>query len=113
MAKIVPILAAITERIGLLDHSGELVKWLEPEEARGYLLRGEVVAVRTKRKVRALKLIADYSDCGQPARRSGSSPGIPHTHETYFNPPRVFTFDRVPPSIRPLFTAVVKDCLAA
>lgn len=111
MSKIVPLLDAISERVKLFDLAGEFIRWIEPEAARGYLQRGEVIALHTKRKVRGVKLIADYSGCGPeaPARKTGM--GLVHTRENYYNPKGVYTFDRLPRNSRELFTRVIDDCL--
>lgn len=98
-------------RVRLVDRAGAHVRWLEAEEARRLLGRGEVEALGTRRRIRVVRWVApDVPDELRrlyALRRRGY--GDSHRRETRENPRGVWTIDRIAPSHRPLFLGVLAE----
>jgi hypothetical protein len=102
-------------RVRLLDRAGEHVCWLERVEAERLLARGEVEPLRTRRRIRAVRWVTVEPD--EPPRRlyviRRRGYGDSHRRETRDNPRGVWTLDRIAPSHRGWFLAVLAERLAA
>jgi hypothetical protein len=102
-------------RVRLVDRAGAHVCWLDRDAAKRLLARGEVEALRTRRRVRAVRWVMPEPH-EEPRRlyvlrRRGY--GDSHRRETPENPRGVWTIDRIAPSHRALFLTVLAERLAA
>lgn len=99
-------------KIPLKDRAGVVVRWLTEAEAEAMAKShaGDVVVLRTKRRIRGLKLIGNPEAVHRfVMRRRGM--GDSHRRETWENPRGAWHIDRLPSSTRGVFVQVLTDCL--
>jgi hypothetical protein len=95
------------------DHAGAWLYDADREKARELMQRPDIDVIATTTRVRALRFRGP-----DPAlqlltgsrRRRGI--GEPHRSESYFSVKGCWHLDRIPPTMRPHFQAVVNTCLA-
>ena len=102
--------------VRLLDRSNGFVRWVQPGEANALIESGVVDALGTTRKIHAIRWTAAGPTHWEhthpiPSRTPGM--GGSHRRENECNPKGVWTIERVPRSLRHVFTAVLDDCKAA
>jgi hypothetical protein len=89
---------------------GAFLEWIDEDTARKLIKDGTVEILRTKKRIRSLRVRAEKRaalisitkskyDLAHRKRPVGQS----HRNETNDNPPKVWTIDRIPRSIHELF----------
>lgn len=106
---------SVPAKLPLLDENGQVIDWIDEEHARGLIKLGAVTICRTRRKVRALRFRDEVSRRMRPEkpgslRKRGA--GDSHNRETEeTNIAGVWTIERVPDSVAPIFRAVALGCI--
>lgn len=95
----------ISSRTPLYDHAGaELGKYPAREIIR-LIDSGRVFIIGTKHRIKGLRFLGpDPARLAFSGSRHRRPVGAPHTHENYYNPPGCWHLDRIPSSLRPLFS---------
>lgn len=103
--------------LAVYTHAGLFAFWAAPVKVKKLLASGGFKPVGTKKKIRGLQAKsaavcrAQVRTETERIRQAGI--GDAHRRETYFNPRGVWTIDRLPESLKPLFTVVVDELKTA
>lgn len=99
-------------KIPLRDRAGIVIRWLEEAEAEKMAQShaGDLIVLRTKRRIRGLKLIGNPDSVHHFVMRQRGM-GDSHRRDTYDNPRGVWSIDRLPKSTRDVFVRVLTDCM--
>lgn len=100
----------LPDKLPLHAVDGTFLEWIDEDTARKLIKDGTVEILRTKTRVRSLRVRAEKRtalvsittskyDLAHRKRPVGQS----HRNETNENPPKVWTIDRIPRSIDDLF----------
>jgi hypothetical protein len=103
---------ALPDRLPLYDGS-KLARWIDEHEARELIKTRQAELLRTKKRIRALRLISGATaTIARPIERgSGPRPTrYSHNRETIDNPPKVWTLVHLPKSARRIFLEVLISC---
>lgn len=99
----------------MVDIHGEHLFWASENQAHQLLKKRQVRLVRRRGHTRLLVATADFAteynalDRGRGTALDATR--YSHNHETGDNPEKVWTLKRLPRSTRPVFTAVLDECL--
>lgn len=101
-------------KIPLRDRAGLVIRWLEEAEAEKMAKShaGDLIVLRTKKRIRGLKLIGNPDSVHHFVMRQHGM-GDSHRRETYENPRGAWHIDRLPKSTRGVFVQVLTDCMKA
>lgn len=113
-----PVLKVLkTAPLAVYTHAGLFAFWAKPLKAQKLLATGGFKLLRTKRKLRGLQAKsaavcrAQVRTETERIRQAGM--GDAHRKENYFNPRGVWTIDRIPERLQPLFTVVLDELKSA
>jgi hypothetical protein len=114
---IIPLRKWPKKRVELLDHANQHLDWIPVAQAKDAFSRGQIVLLGTARKIHQVRIAGRCIDDGKiynssDMRRKPTRMGDSHKNETWCNPKGVYTINRLPASVEPVFTAVPRSCLA-
>ena len=95
----------------LLNNDGSFVAWLSEADARRLIRERKVHLLHTKKRVRAVRVIEEVVTPTKPAAVRRRGVGDSHKRDARDNPAGVWTIDRIPRSLRPVFRQVVTECM--
>ena len=104
-------------KLAVVNDCGEHLFWCEEDQARDLIKRRRVRLVRKNGHDRMLvatdELIREYGSLEAGRGTAFDKTRYSHNHETEINPEKVWTLKRISRRDRPVFTAVLDDCIAA
>lgn len=100
----------LPRRTPVYDHADVLLYCVDRATARELIQKPYVQVIGTSRRVKALRF-GPEPEIRSAKIRGYRQIGKPHTAETATNVHRVWTIDRIRPSLQPAFVAVVTTCL--
>jgi hypothetical protein len=105
-----PATPAIPDVCPVVDEFYKRYSWASANEVARLAERGATL-LRTRRRIHAVMVPSQMQHLLEGAIAGRSGNGMPHRNETMDNPAGCLTFDFIRTELRPVFTAVIRDCL--